>query len=287
MNLKEKMGSIKLKIGIAFLYLGVAYFGLQTLTSNQHDEFVRMVSSSGKQEVVCPTQQKDTGVLLVIGQSNSANYAEKKYTTEFPDKVVNYFNGHCYVASSPLLGASHNQGEFITAMADKLIRNGTFQNVVVISSGIGGSPISRWEKDGDLNKMLLGVVTQFASLYKATDIIWHQGEADFLLGTSKQEYYRAFHSLVDSLEGGGVRANIFIAIATKCGVNPSWKAVNPVALGQAALVDSKQIFLGANTDALLEKQDRQIGDDCHFSESGQEKTANAFADSIKKAHQSQ
>ena len=285
MNLKEKIGSIKLKIGITFFYLGVAYFGLQTLVSNQHDEFGRMISSSGKQEVGCPTQQKDTGVLLVIGQSNSANYAEKKYTTEFPDKVVNYFNGHCYVASSPLLGASHNQGEFITALADKLILNSTFQNVVVISSGVGGSPISRWEKNGDLNKILLGIITQFSSLYKVTDIIWHQGEADFLLGTSKQEYYRAFHSLVDSLGGDGVRANIFIAIATKCGVNRSWKEVNPVALGQAALVDDKHIFLGANTDALLEKQDRQFGDDCHFSESGQEKTASAFADSIKTVHQ--
>ena len=39
------------------------------------------------------------------------------------------------------------------------------------------------------------------------------------------------------------------------------------------------IFLGANTDDLLLYDDRDIAH-CHLSESGQIKTANAYADSI-------
>jgi hypothetical protein len=44
------------------------------------------------------------------------------------------------------------------------------------------------------------------------------------------------------------------------------------------LVDNRRIFLGADTDQLVELKDRY--DTCHFSESGQTKAAEAFANSI-------
>jgi hypothetical protein len=44
------------------------------------------------------------------------------------------------------------------------------------------------------------------------------------------------------------------------------------------LVDNRRIFLGVDTDKLVELKDRY--DTCHFSESGQIKTAKALADSI-------
>jgi hypothetical protein len=47
------------------------------------------------------------------------------------------------------------------------------------------------------------------------------------------------------------------------------------------LIDNKTIFLGVNTDELVEVKDRY--DTCHFSESGQIKTAKALANSIRAA----
>ena len=44
------------------------------------------------------------------------------------------------------------------------------------------------------------------------------------------------------------------------------------------LINNRRIFLGADTDQLVELKDRY--DDCHFSETGQIKVAKAFADSI-------
>jgi len=245
----------------------------------QYDEFGRLVAISGKKEVSCPAQSSETGVLLSIGQSNAANFAEKKVITRYPNQVFNYYDGKCFVASSPLLGASGEEGEFITPLADKLIEYGTYKAIVIISSGIGGTPIARWQEDGDLNQMLLDTLVSI-KIYGVTDVVWHQGEADFYNSTSTKIYERSFYSLKNSLRTAGVTAPFFIAVATKCGISPYWKASNPTAIGQKNLQDNSQIFLAVNTDELLENEDRR--DLCHFSETGQLKTATAYADAIHK-----
>ena len=256
----------------------------EVLGNGQFDNFGRFTAINGKTEVACPTQSSDTAVLLAIGQSNSANGADKKVVTKFQNQVFNFYDGKCYVASSPLLGASGKKGEFITPLADMLIEKGTYKIIVIISSGIGGSPIARWQADGDLNQMLLDTLASIKK-YKVTDIIWHQGESDFNNSTSAKVYEKSFHSLKDSLRASGISSPFFIAVATKCGNPPTWKKDNPTALGQRKLEDNKEIFLAVNTDELLEKADRR-SDLCHFSESGQLKTANAYANAIQKYHQS-
>lgn len=221
------------------------------------------------------------GVLLVAGQSNSANFAEKKYATNYPNRVLNYHNGECFVAESPLLGSTGENGEFITLLADKLIKSGAYESVVIISTGFDGSHISRWEDGGDLNHILLETISKIKK-YKINIFIWHQGESDFRLSTSSKIYYKSFHSLINSLEQQGVYPKTFISIATKCGFNPNWHANNPTALGQTLLIDNRKIFLGANTDKIITESDRQP-DNCHLSASGQELTARTFAQSILKS----
>ena len=38
------------------------------------DKFGRLLSYPGKIEITCPIQDKETAVLLLVGQSNAANY---------------------------------------------------------------------------------------------------------------------------------------------------------------------------------------------------------------------
>lgn len=247
-----------------------------------YDDFGRLISFPGKQEAVCPAQNQDTAVLLAIGQSNSANSAEKKFTTKYPHKVLNYFDGKCYVASSPLLGATGAKGEFMTPLADKLIESGKYKSVLIISSGIENSPISRWQRDGDLNGMLLDVIDKVGSKYKITEIIWHQGESDYINNTSAKVYARSFNSLVETLKEKDVDSPIFISIATRC--RGGWKENNPTSVGQRQLVDHKKIFLGADTDNILNDPDRSP-DRCHFSEAGQLKTAESFSTAIQRVRQ--
>jgi hypothetical protein len=268
---------------ICLLTLGNIFLNTSYAAAISVDNFTRLINYPGKIEVACPKQDKNTAVLLVIGQSNAANHGEKKFLTKYPSKVFSYFNGKCFVASSPLLGASGIDGEFITPLADKLIDNGDYKSVVIIASAIGGTPIKLWQKGGDLNSMMLAVLAEVGSKFKVTDVIWHQGETDFSAKTATEKYKDSFNSLLKTIRSkDNLMPPVYYAIATKCGPAPDWTANNPIAEAQRSLANSKyNIYLGADTDNLLLKEDRSLGQ-CHFSEKGQLKTAEAFAKAIHK-----
>ena len=119
------------------------------------------------------------------------------------------------------------------------------------------------------------------SKYKVTHVIWHQGESDFALHTPSELYKSRLSSLINSLRNpGSSLPRFYYAVASKCGENPEWTPINPISIAQKS-VENKHfnIFIGANTDELLLYDDRDLGR-CHFSESGQIKTANSFFNAI-------
>lgn len=243
------------------------------------DKFGRLLRAEHKQIIPCPAQDEHTAVLLLIGQSNSANYAERFYQSAYGSSVVNFVDGVCYVAGSPLLGASGKQGEVWTAVANRLVASDTFKSVILVPAGIGGTSIDRWQSGGDLNSMLMDVLARTKQNYTITYVLWHQGETDYKLGTSKASYTKSFQSLVRSLREHGVAAPVFVSVATKCD-NPAWSVSNPVAEAQRVLPnDAEKILAGIDTDTLLGNADRS--DNCHFSAAGQEKSADAWAERIE------
>ena len=239
----------------------------------------RLIAYPGKTEVKCPAPGPDTAVVLAIGQSNIANQAENRITSHYASEVVNFFEGKCYRAESPLLGATAEEGEFLTLLGDRLVDDGAYRNVVIVTSAVGASGIARWRKGGELNGLMLHALTGLLPGYRVTQMLWMQGEADYAIGTAPALYTDDFHSLLGTLSAGGVTAPVFIAIATRC--VSSWKPDNPIAAAQRALVDNRHVFLGADTDALVGTADRRP-DGCHFGGRGQVKAADAFVSAIEK-----
>ena len=239
----------------------------------------RLVAYPGKTEVKCPAPGPDTAVMLAIGQSNIANQAENRITSHYGKEVVNFFEGKCYRAESPLLGATAEEGEFLTLLGDRLVDDGAYRNVVIVTSAVGASEIARWRKGGALNGLMLHALTGLLPGYRVTQVLWVQGEADYAIGTAPAVYTEAFHSLLDTLSEAGVAAPVFLAIATRC--VSSWKADNPIAAAQRALVDNRRVLLGADTDALVGTAERRP-DGCHFGGRGQVKTADAFVAAIER-----
>lgn len=241
------------------------------------DDFGRLISYPGKIDVACPPQDGHTAVILAMGQSNVANHADRRETTRHGRAVVGYFEGKCHIAESPLLGATSDGGEFLTMLADRLVDDGLYRTVVIVSMGVGGSPISRWAPHGDLNASLSASLRRLATDYRVTHVIWHQGETDFANATAAATYTAAFASLGGTLQEAGVAAPIFTAVATRCGT--PWVADNAIARAQRRLADGQRVFLAVDADALLNPEDRSDG--CHFSESGQRKVATAYAAAIR------
>ena len=266
-------------VSLCLMVLGLLVYS-GSIGNNVFDQYGRLIAAPNKKSITCPEQTNRTVVIFAIGQSNSANYADNKFITKYPDKVVNYFNGNCYVASSPLLGASGARGEFLTPLADLLIDSGRYSSVLIIASGIGNTPISRWRENGDLGLMLNTVLKDVGKRYQITSVIWHQGERDYLDRTDPSDYRDSFSSLRKILDGNKVNAPIFMAVSTRCGNPFAWDVVNPIANAQVALIDNRHIFLGVDSDRFLKNNDRALLNPCHFNKEGQIKVAKSYASAI-------
>jgi hypothetical protein len=71
-----------------------------------------------------------------------------------------------------------------------------------------------------------------------------------------------------------VEAPVFVSTATRC--LPGWSEPNAIQTAQKALASGQSGFkAGVDTDRLLMPQDRY--DDCHMADSGEVKTAKAWA----------
>ena len=213
-------------------------------------------------------------VVFVAGQSNAANYGEKRQTTAFGDRVLAFFEGACSIAASPLLGATSDEGESLTPMADELIRSGRFDRVVLAPVAIGGTEIARWAF-GDLAPVLHQALVSVQARYRVTHAIWHQGENDQLIGSSSADYRRNFDHLLGALRARGMAAPVFVSVTTRC--YPGWTPDNPVALAQRSLPDrARGVHAGPDTDALLPAAELR-GGECHHNAAGQAHLAKLLA----------
>ena len=132
------------------------------------DSAGRLLRYAGKIEVPCPKQTQRTAVLLIAGQSNAANNAAQRHGTRYPDRVLNFMGGRCYVAGSPLLGSTGFAGEYWTLMADQLIDAGAFDRVILAPVAVGGSNIAQWAKGGALNTSMIPLVQDLVTHYRVT-----------------------------------------------------------------------------------------------------------------------
>jgi Carbohydrate esterase, sialic acid-specific acetylesterase len=206
-------------------------------------------------------------VALVFGQSNSANFGETPRTAK--EGVYSFYHGTLYLAQDPLPGANGDGGSVWTRLGDKIIADGLYDAVVFVPLGLGRSEIARWKSDGDLHPRILEAINELKNKQLTiTHLLWHQGEQDAYLKTSKQEYKRMFLDMLSSIRKQGVNAPIYVSIATRC---QKERGNLEIQQAQGELVDRPMgIYPGPNTD-LLGFAYRYDG--CHFSDEGLKQVA--------------
>jgi Carbohydrate esterase, sialic acid-specific acetylesterase len=242
----------------------------------------RVLADESKSPIACPVQTDRTAVLMVLGQSNAANYGGQRYRSKHGEQVINFFNDKCFVAASPLLGSTGTKGEYWTQAANLLIDSGRYEHVVIAPLAFSGSEVARWASGGDINRMLVDLANQIKRQgYQVNHVLWDQGEADFVKGTSTEAYRDRLLSMIDTLRQQDITAPVYVSIASKC-LEPSnngFKTHSPdnsIVKAQMALSErGRNISRGVNTDELLDEVDRY--DDCHIGGSGMEKVARAWA----------
>ncbi|ANM10408.1 MULTISPECIES: sialate O-acetylesterase [unclassified Rhizobium] len=250
------------------------------------DDNKRLIEDESKTAVACPVQTDRTAVLLILGQSNAANDGGQRHRSNYGARVVNAFDGRCFISASPLLGSTDTKGEYWTLLGNHLIASGLNDSVILAPLAYSGSEVARWAKGGDLNPVLIDTMKQLqASGHRVTSVLWVQGEADLVIGTTAEAYQQRFMSMVDTLRQHGVEAPVYISIASKC-LEPSNGGFkehvpdNAIVRAQMALSKSGHgIREGVDSDALLDGDDRY--DDCHIGASGAEKVSLAWLNLLR------
>jgi Carbohydrate esterase, sialic acid-specific acetylesterase len=220
-----------------------------------------------------------TAVIVILGQSNAANHGAGCYAAKHRVDNFNLYDGRCYHAADPLLGASGEEGNFATRLGDKLIEAELFDRIILAPIAMGGTTVEQWADEGMFNRRILALIRRLYDASLATDfILWHQGEGNSGVGdVNGRQYRKNLLEVVGTFRRYGINAPFFVALATWCGDLPHPNAVN-IRGGQKATVDpTAGIYLGPDTD-MIGVQHRW--DKCHFNETGLDLAASLWFNSI-------
>jgi hypothetical protein len=235
---------------------------------------------SGRDRTSCDVT-RNTAVIVTLGQSNAANYGLAPYTPQ--RDVVNFdvYDGNCYRARDPLLGASGMGGNFATPLGDILIQRGLYDRVIIAPIAMGGSTVEQWADEGRFNRRILVLIRRlFDAGLAPTHILWHQGEGNRGEGDGHGRQYRKnLLEVISTFRRYGISAPFFVALATRCGIYPRPNGEN-IREGQRTAVNPlMNVFLGPDTDQLGDEY--RDSEHCHFNAAGLQRHAAVWANVLE------
>lgn len=223
-----------------------------------------------------PVERTFVGILA--GQSNISNWGVTRYTPAHLSKIdnINIVDGGCYQGKDPALGATGVDGSWLFRFADKLIAAGTFDRVMLVPIGVGGTKIEQWLPSALLGQHLPVAFRRCAGLgLNVNAVLWQQGESN--PSTSSADYQALFASMITPLRAAGYSAPWFVGKST-------WLPGSGVSAGVraacAAVVDGVNIFAGADTDTLTTGY-RQPDPSPHFNDAGSNAAADLWVSAIR------
>jgi hypothetical protein len=214
--------------------------------------------------------------MLTFGQSNAANDGESGYVNGGGVYNFNHFDGRCYAARDPLLGASGRGGSVWTRLGDKLIAAGVFEQVLFVPLAVGGTAIADWVPGSGLFDRIVDTRQQLAEHgLEVTHLLWHQGETDAGAGTSAGEYFTRFRKMESGVRALGIEAPLYVAVASLC-----WnQGDEEIREAQRRIIRTlPNAFAGPDTDTLDRFTWRR--DLCHFSAAGLEEHARLWFEAL-------
>lgn len=236
-----------------------------------------------------PTIGSGTLILLVHGQSIPTNTVTTPFTPTNITKVLqlNIYDQTIYQAIDPELGTTGNGaiqgGNYITRLADNLVTNAKFGQVVIVNAAWGGTDVFDWasgqmQQRARISCLMVrakGWLTSGATFWTIYD--QGQGDATNPPGTTTLQWEQMFATYRQTQVALGCNFDTFVPIDTLLnGVVSS-----TIQAAQSGVVDGVKVFAGANTDSLTGAN--RGADGTHLSDTGSVNNVNLWS-TIMLAH---
>jgi Carbohydrate esterase, sialic acid-specific acetylesterase len=218
-------------------------------------------------------------VVITLGQSNAANHGGGHYTATKCVDNFNVYDGSCYHAADPLLGASGEGGNFATRFGDMVIERGLFDRVIIAPIAIGGTTVEQWAEEGLFNRRILALVRRLHDASLTPDfILWQQGEGNRgLVDPGGHQYCKNLLEVVQTFRRFGVDAPFFIALAGD-DFSLGGPAQQYVRLGQLSAIHPELgTYFGPDTNIIGREH---CSDPVHLTESGISMLAKMWVDTL-------
>ena len=244
-----------------------------------------IVASLSAAEPVKLPEKKDFHLYLLIGQSNMAGRGKVEEADKIPPaRVVMFTKTNTWApAVNPLhfdkpiagVGLGFNFGRVMAEANPKA-------TIGLIPSAVGGTPLSRWQKGGDLYQQALERAKAAMKEGTLKGILWHQGENDSGAEATSTNYVARLSQMVKDLRAdlgaGDVpfvagKLGLFLVNKDKEGKPSYWQVVND----QIAQLPQK-----APNCAVVESTDlKHKGDQLHFDTPSLHEFGKRYAEKMK------
>ena len=214
----------------------------------------------------CDPTSARTAVLVILGQSNAANYGSSRQIARRNVDNFDFTSGKCFAAADPLPGADGAGGHFATRLGDLLIEAGRYERVVVLPLGIHAAALAQLN-EAYAPRLDTALVSLKAAKFVPTHVLFQQGETDANLTTTAADYASQLRQLVARIRAAGIDAPFYVSRTSKCdAIEP--QNTEAVRAGQLAVLDPQlNIRPGPDTD-LIGNDGRNPFDGCHMNEAG-------------------
>lgn len=221
-------------------------------------------------------------VLLALGQSNAGNHGSLA-TTAMPPVLVQAGAG-CALAQDPLPGGT-GQGGSVWRHLSALLQQRDARPVLFSILAVDGSSIGQWtDANGPIAQRLEVQLAQLRAMGLQPDaVLWQQGEADARDARTASAYRAQLGRLDALLRGLGVDAPVFLALSTVCRSPPYAPVREAIAQATAVTSPPGRLLPGPDTDLLAGAGERSDG--CHFSATGAQAAAQAWAEVLGRHRQ--
>jgi hypothetical protein len=220
-----------------------------------------------------------TAVVVTLGQSHAANHGGGQYTATKCVDNFNVYDGSCYHAADPLLGASGEGGNFATRFGDMVIERGLFDRVIIAPIAMGGTRVEQWAEEGLFNRRILALVRRLRDASLTPDFIfWQQGEGNRgVVDPGGHQYRKNLLEVVQTFRRFGVDAPFFIALAGD-DFSLGGPAQQYVRLGQLSAIHPELgTYFGPDTNIIGREH---YSDSDHLTESGLSLLATMWVDAL-------